>query len=188
MLLYDLGEASTPRFLGIAGLRPIDPAAFDKTLEALAHLGAVSAQLMDADAVAGPEHILSAALLAAKAWFKKGNISRTPATEVLLYASGKRQIKEAIASIGVGSKARGWAVMALATSKSQLRDMDRELEKHGQRDDSLLELTDRKIPVLKGRFDLSEKEISAIRPLFRSRRAAIQSLILEQVALSEIRR
>jgi KEOPS complex subunit Cgi121 len=188
MPVLDLGEGFEFRHLLIAGIRPKDPGAFLEAIKAISSLPGVSAQLLDAKSVAGQEHVATAALLAARAWSEKRNTSHTPATEVLLYASGKRQIKEAIAGFGVTAHSKGWVVIALSSSPSKLAALSNKLGKIGTTDNTLVELTGDKVATIIEKFGISKEEISAVEPLFGSTLKALQSLVMERVAISEVYR
>jgi len=188
MPVLDLGEGFELRHLFVAGIRPKDTGAFQEAIKAISSFPGVSAQLLDAKSVAGQEHIATAALLAAKAWSEKRNTSHTPATEVLLYASGKRQIKEAIAGFGVTARSKGWIVIALSGSTSRLASFSNKLGKIGVTDNTLLELTGDKVATIIKKFGISKEEISLVEPLFRSTIKALQSLVMERVAISDVHR
>lgn len=188
MPVLDLGEGFEPRYLFVAGIRPKDPDAFLEAIKAISSFPGVSAQLLDAKSVAGQEHIATAALLAARAWSEKRNISRTLATEVLLYASGKRQIKEAITDFGITAHSKGWAVVVLSRSPLRLAALSKKLRKIGTTDNALLELTGDKVATIIEKFEISKEEISAVEPLFSSTLKALQSLVMERVAISEVYR
>ncbi len=64
----------------------------------------VKAQILDADVVCGKEHIEVAYEHAKRAFEEGRNKSKSIEMELMLYASGKRQIKEAIEFIGAKEK------------------------------------------------------------------------------------
>lgn len=188
MPVLDLGEGFELRYLFFAGIKPKNPGAFQEAIKTISSIPGVSAQLLDAKSVAGKEHIATAALLAVRAWSEKRNTSRTPATEVMLYASGKRQIKEAIAGFGVTAHSKGWIVIALSGSPSRFTALSNKLGKIGTTDNALLELTDDKVATIIEKFGISKEEISAVEPLFGSIIKTLQSLVIERVAISEVYR
>jgi KEOPS complex subunit Cgi121 len=188
MPVLDLGEGFELRYLFVAGIKPKDPSAFQEAIKTISSFPGLSAQLLDAKSVAGQEHIATAALHAARAWSEKRNTSHTPATEVLLYASGKRQIKEAIADFGVTAHSKGWVVIALSSSRSRLIALSNKLGEIGTKDNALLELTGDKVATIIKKFGISKEEISAVEPLFGSTNKALQSLVMERVAISEVYR
>lgn len=58
-------------------------------------------QAVDADIVYGKNHLISASEHAVRAFKQKKNSTNSPAMEILLYASGERQIQRAILKIGI---------------------------------------------------------------------------------------
>ncbi len=61
----------------------------------------VACQMMDAEVVYGREHIISAVEHAVRAFKKRTNSCKTLDMEILLYASGKRQIDDALKLMGI---------------------------------------------------------------------------------------
>jgi len=58
-------------------------------------------QAVDADIVYGKNHLISASEHAVRAFKQKKNSTNSPAMEILLYASGERQIQREIKIIGI---------------------------------------------------------------------------------------
>lgn len=145
-------------------------------------------QIFDADLVAGYEHIILAVELAVKAWKENRNLARTIAMESLLYASTKRQIKDAILTMGPSPTSRGCIILALSESKEKLESTVADLRKYGTEDESLIELTQDKIQKIVRAFGIGEPELSISRNLHASETNAVQSLVLERVSLSELTR
>ncbi len=58
-------------------------------------------QAVDADIVYGKNHLISASEHAVRAFKQKKNSTNSPAMEILLYASGERQIQRAIQKVGI---------------------------------------------------------------------------------------
>ncbi len=78
---------------------------FLSSLKNIAHKYAVTIQAMDAELIAGEEHIISAVKKAMRAMERKRNITSDLGLEILLYAAGRRQIENALA-MGVSLSAR----------------------------------------------------------------------------------
>lgn len=66
----------------------------------------LTVQLFDAGAIAGEEHLRSAAMHAFRALERKSMRSSSVGMEMLLYASGKRQIKDAVGLAGIQKDTR----------------------------------------------------------------------------------
>jgi len=58
-------------------------------------------QVIDADIVYGKNHLISASQHAVRAFGQKKNSTNSLAMEILLYASGERQIQRAIQKVGI---------------------------------------------------------------------------------------
>jgi KEOPS complex subunit Cgi121 len=71
----------------------------------------LTVQLFDAAAIAGEEHLRSAALHALRAFERKSMRSSSVGMEMLLYASGRRQIKDAVALAGITDRTRKLAAV-----------------------------------------------------------------------------
>ena len=88
----------------------------------LAHVQAVAAehdvvlQVVDADAVYGPEHLLQAVRLAWRAHQRGDGIASDRGAEIALYASGERQIQRALAVVGVPDPVERVALVAVGAA------------------------------------------------------------------------
>lgn len=71
----------------------------------------LTVQLFDAAAIAGEEHLSSAAMHALRAFERKANRSSSVGMEMLLYASGRRQIKDAVGLVGITERTRKLAAV-----------------------------------------------------------------------------
>lgn len=191
MRSYDLGGLSPFRYVIYGGVKPHDPGLFQEALKELSTIPKVSVQILRADRVAGEEHIITSSILSARAWNKNRGIAHTPATEILLYASGKRQIKDAIATMGVGAERGerfGWVIVAVSDSPSALEALGAALKRIGEENDGLMELSDEKVRPLMETFGIGREELSIAEKLASSRVSALKSLVMERVALSEVYR
>ena len=72
----------------------------------------LTVQLFDASAIAGLDHLRSAAMHALRAFERKSMRSSSLGMEMLLYASGRRQIKDAVAVAGINDRTRNVAAVA----------------------------------------------------------------------------
>jgi KEOPS complex subunit Cgi121 len=188
MQIFDLGDTARFRYLLVMGIRPSQLCSVQEVLKSVSPNPEVSVQIFGAESVAGYEHLLTAAFLSVKAWNAKRNLAHSPATEVLLYASGRRQIKEAIGSAGVTEGSWGWVVIALSNSRARLNTVGKTFMRYGSEDERLVELTDDKFPVLIHKYGITKDELAVSEQLSPSKRDALKSLILERVALSDLYR
>jgi len=141
-------------------------------LERASALGA-DVVLMDADKVCGVDHLLSAAFHARRA-FERGTAScNTLGMEVILYASGERQITKAKRKMGLGPGTERVALVLL----DEEGDMDRLIKAMGlERDDALLACTRAKGEA----FGISPRELETVGE------GRLQDLVLEKVAFVDL--
>ena len=142
-------------------------------------------QFFDAKLIAGQQHLYFAALNALKAFENKSNISSSLAIEALLYASAQRQIRKALDTLGLKQDSSQVAVLIMAEKKQEIHDCLKVVSKliPGERNDSVLELTDEKSGGIKELFGISELEIGAKLGRKGLEREALVDLVVEHVAL-----
>jgi KEOPS complex subunit Cgi121 len=129
--------------------------------------------LMDADMVCGVDHLVSAVMHARRAFERGSNSSKTLGMEVMLYASGERQISKAKRRMGVHQGTERVAVVLLSPEG----DMDLVLEKLGLcRQDSLLDCTWEKGKAL----GLDPLGLGTLGPRY------LQEMVLEKVAFVDL--
>lgn len=138
-------------------------------------------QLLNANLIAGYEHILTSLKFAIRSWKKNKNIAKSLAMEVVLYASATRQIKDAINKIGINPNSKECIALVI-----NAKPLINELLKYGEEDESLVEITKEKIPKLVEAFNIKELEFSIAKLIYEKEEIAIQSLVLEKIALSEL--
>jgi len=142
-------------------------------------------QFFNAKLIAGQQHLYFAALNALKAFENKSNISSSLAIEALLYASAQRQIRKALDTLGLKQDSSQVAVLIMAEKKQEIHDCLKVVSKliPGERNDSVLELTDEKSGGIKELFGISELEIGAKLGRKGLEREALVDLVVEHVAL-----
>jgi len=142
-------------------------------------------QFFDAKHVAGPQHMYFAALNALNAFDKKTNISNNLAVEALLYASAQRQIKKAVEMLGIKQDSSEVAALIMTENRLEKTDYLRLVTKiiSGERDDSVLELTDKKIENIKKLFKISALEFKAKLEREGLEKEALTDLVIERMAL-----
>lgn len=186
--MIELGGGGRFKFISIMGIRAKPGASADSFLKSMADLKGASVQLLDADLVAGKEHLVTAALLAAKSWGAGEAVAKSPATEVLLYASGERQIKEAIRKLGAKPYSASWCAVAVADQRHNLEDALKRMVEFGEEDDRLVEISAKKRGALMSVFSISAVELSLAAGLVGAEEKAIKSLVLEKTSLSDLYR
>jgi KEOPS complex subunit Cgi121 len=144
-----------------------------------------SVQFFDAKHVAGPQHMYFAALNALNAFDKNTNISNNLAVETLLYASAQRQIKKAVEMLGIKQDSLEVAALIMTENRHKKTGYLRLVTKivPGERDDSVLELTDKKIKNIKKLFKISDIEFEAKLEREELEKEALTDLVIERMAL-----
>lgn len=130
-------------------------------------------QVFNADLIYGKNHILSAFNHADRAMKTKTNTTNSLEMEILLYASGKRQLKHAIPKMGVKS-GNTKIVVAIIGSKISNESIDKMLNILSLvRNDKVIQGN---IDTLK-KFDIGQNEIKTVAE------NKYEDLILEKIAL-----
>ena len=157
----------------------------EKTMEVtdkFAEIHCVSIQLMDPEVIYGKNHVMSAVEHAVRAFKDKRNTSNSLAMEILLYTSGKTQVKEAIDFMGIK---KGGSAVLVCVGKTSIpdakcavpREIDTLVALLGLHiDNSLLQGT---TDIIK-KFGITENEIQTVD------KSMYQDLILERVALVDV--
>jgi len=130
--------------------------------------------LMDADKVCGKGHLESAVFHARRAFERGMNASNTLGMEVILYASGERQISKAKKKMGLHHDTERVALIVLGPEEAEVETVLKTLDL--RRDDSLLDCS-----VEKGlSFGIDRAEMEAVGS------ALLPDLVLERVAFVEM--
>ncbi|MHC1680330.1 MAG: KEOPS complex subunit Cgi121 [Methanomassiliicoccales archaeon] len=130
--------------------------------------------LMDADMVCGIDHLDSAVLHARRAFERGTNASNTLGMEVILYASGEKQISKAKKKMGLHQETEKVAVIVLGPEEAEVDRVLQDLEL--KRDDSLLECSMEKAVA----FGIERTELDTVGE------GMLADLVLEKVAFVEI--
>lgn len=140
-------------------------------------------QILDANLIAGFEHIYFAVLNALKAFETGINISKNLEIEILLFASGQDQIKRAIEVLGVKQSSHKIAVVIVSDSREQALSTLNAISEivGGEPDHSVIDLNKEKIPAIINAFKISREEIeSSMRDSIED---AIKNVLIERAAL-----
>jgi KEOPS complex subunit Cgi121 len=162
---------------------------FLAVLKTVAHKYDVTIQAMNAELIAGEEHIKSAVKKALRAVDRNRNITNDLGLEILLYTAGRRQIARALA-MGV-SKSKGEKRVAIVIVDASARG-EKDLEvvaeevkrKIGIQEEPISELEleykgDKKEGIKKF-FDITEAELKAVGE------SKLKQLVLERVAMLDV--
>ena len=144
-----------------------------------------SIQFFDAENVAGHQHLFFAALNAVQAFEKNTNISNNLSVETILYASAQRQIKKAVEMLGIKQDSSNLAVLIITENPNEINEFLKLLGNmvSGQRDDTVLELTDKKFFKIRNLFEISDLELEAKSWKEGQEKEALTDLVIEHMAL-----
>jgi len=174
------------KHLAVAGFRNLGVKDVKGFLEAVQGAGrGVCVQFFDARLIAGWEHLFFAALNALKAFERGMNVSNSLAMEILLFASAQRQIKRAVELLGVKPETSATAVLVMAETPQEVTEILKTVSRlvPGERDDSVLELTNEKIEAIKGFFKISDLELQSKMEGEGLEKRALTDLVIEHMAL-----
>lgn len=135
-------------------------------------------QIVRADRVVGPDHVHSAALHARRAMLEGRNHAKTLEVEFVRYLAGERQVKAALAKVGIpdGGAAVG---VVVAFGAKRLDALQHYMHALGlDEDDRVLAATESKL----GDFGISPLQLAATTPERRI------DLVLEAVAAVDLMR
>jgi KEOPS complex subunit Cgi121 len=157
---------------------------FLSALRNIAHKYAVTIQAMDAELIAGEEHIKSAVEKALRAVTRQKSITSDLGLETLLYAAGKRQIERALA-MGVSEGEKKVALVIVTTTVERnlqcvAEEVKRQIELHEVPIEELESYSGNKKENLKNFFGITEAEIKAVGE------KKLKMLVLERVALLDV--
>jgi len=141
-------------------------------------------QLLDADLVAGWEHLYFATLNAQKAFETGLNISKDLAVETLLYASGQHQIRKAVELLGVKTGSCNVAVVIMAETEVEAHE-DLKIVSDllgGKISDETLDLTKEKVQTIRKLFNISDLEVNAA-SRDENLEKTLANLVIEHMAL-----
>lgn len=126
-------------------------------------------QLMDADAVAGVEHVLHSTIHAIKSFNRNENIASDEGLEICVRTSGQRQISQAINMLGIRNGKLNICAVAVDCKSDIMEDLDGVI---GLRDDSVLEPDTNK---LKSIYKISDIQLKT--------NTDISKILMEKTAL-----
>lgn len=172
------------KYLIVEGFRDVNISDVNEVLQIIkANSGGCYTQILDADYVAGFEHIFFAVLNSLKAFKAQYNVSRSIPMEILLFASGQDQIKRAIELLGVKEKSRNIALVIIAEKREEaISALDLIKRALGWKaDQSVIELNDEKIKRIIDAFKIPPAELEA--SMRGSLEDAVKNVLVERAAL-----
>ncbi len=127
-------------------------------------------QALDADKLAGEEHIRFAVEKAINSFEKGRNVSKDLAKEIMLYAAGTRQINRAM-RLGVHNGKNNIALVVIGEAELEFKDITPEhvLQYDSPKNDALMDI-----------FNITKEELQA------AGEDKIPALVLERVGLVDV--
>jgi tRNA threonylcarbamoyladenosine modification (KEOPS) complex Cgi121 subunit len=145
----------------------------------------VETQFFDATVIATWEHLYFAVLNAVTAFVNGENISKSLAVETLLYASTQHQIQKAMELVGIRQNTSSQiAVLVVGEKPETVKAALTTVSKHikGKEDDSVLELTEKKMAIIRKAFGITDLELKTVIQKNDSKRA-LTDIVIERMAL-----
>jgi KEOPS complex subunit Cgi121 len=175
--------------LGFRDIKIVDVTAFFECIKVKIH--PMTIQIVDASRVAGSRHLFFAYLNAKKAHEQGRRISDNLEMEILLYASGQRQIVKAIDMIGVKPHTSTLAILLSGSSETEVNEAEGLLATSigGIRDDSVLDVQGKeKIKDLQQIYTITQLEIETMLENSKQIHEVLTWLIVERVSLLSLNR
>ena len=138
--------------------------------------------------IASRIHALLATKYALKAFANKENISRKLEIEVLLYVTGRRQIKDAIKLASLPSKVRDFITIFIADNESSLNRAYKDfiINFRLKENESLWKIDSDKFEYLKKVFEVSDEELNAT--YAKNKKEALIKCIISRVTMLYVRK
>ncbi len=152
-----------------------DATEFIKTLGNVAKRYKVTVQALDANKIAGAEHLRFAVEKAMRSMSSQRNISKDLGMEILLYASGRRQINKAL-QLGISP---GKGNVAIVIVGSNAERAGKEIKEFVQ-EAPVLDYNESKKDAILKTFGITDAEIMTVGE------DKIPKLVLERVALLDV--
>jgi tRNA threonylcarbamoyladenosine modification (KEOPS) complex Cgi121 subunit len=149
--------------------------------------------IVDADYVAGADHLLFATIHALTAFSRNSNRASTRQMEILRFAAAQRQISQALKLLGVSESTRRFAGVLTNSNATELEFTYQKFLKLVEATDDpsvILLSTSKKARTIQSVFQIPDEELEAICPSQKQkdRRMALQKLVYDRCALIAIAR
>ena len=166
-----------------------------KELQKIEKTHSTTIQLFNSNLIATKQHLYISAYHALKAFKEKRNIADKINMEIMLYASGQRQIGKAINLLGVKPENKQIAAIIITKEKKENNNNNSKDHKNvikkllqllkAKESQKVLEITEKKRNIILKKFNITEKmlEATAKEKTEKALNKAITELILEKIAL-----
>jgi len=177
------------KYVVIAGFKNARIHNVDSLCKWIKQLKPVDVQFFNAQRIATWQHLYFAALNAINAFEKKTNVSRSLAIEMIRFASARRQIREAMSTLGIKAGCSDIAVTIMGDDKKNVECAFNVVSEliNGKHDDSVLELTAKKVKEIEKAFETTPTELEAVTKNGETDQALL-NLVLERMALVSTQR
>lgn len=144
----------------------------------------IAIQFFNAELVATWQHLYFAALNALMAFRNKSTISKNLTMEIMLCASAQRQIRKAIALLGVRQDSANIAAVIMSENPDSARTVLKTVSRHfsAEPDETVLELSKSKMQRIRKAFSISETELETVTKKGDAQQALVD-LVIEKMAL-----
>jgi KEOPS complex subunit Cgi121 len=196
LILENVLIGATPHQIAVFGFtrtQPLQPNAINDIAQDVMEKRNLTLQLVNADLVAGSDHLFFATLHAYTAFYHKKNRASTLAMEILRFAAAKRQISHALKVLGVTKSTRRFGGVLTNSKSTTLEDAHQDfLSSIEATDDvSVLDITSaKKAQSLQTTFEISDTELDAVCPSDspEAKKQALQKLVYDRCALLTLSR
>jgi KEOPS complex subunit Cgi121 len=176
---------------GIALESPLPPKSLFDRLKPVTKITKVTLQLVNADYIISPDHLLFATIHALTAFHRGTNRASTLSTEILRFVAAQRQISKALDIIGLNDKTERIGGVLVHPSPQPLRQVYQEFLRlvPCTETPTVLEVAStKKLAGILDLFQITELELEAIAAStsFSDRQLAAQKLVYDRCALLAI--
>jgi len=181
--MFELKGAFGKRIVGVMGARA-EVQNVDATLKILSAIDEKThtvSQIFNAGRIAGKKHLIHSARLALDAQATCTGFAGSLNIELVCWASGLRQIAHAFGRVGLNRDCKQVAILTIGKTREAVKRTQAKIlqELCVKRDDQVIDITLKKIPVLMKTFSILKPELKI---------ADVQKLVLEKVALLSLQR
>ncbi len=123
----------------------------------------MASQFMNYQFIAGSHHLVSAAQNALNAWEGGYAISRSLSVEIILFASGQRQISKALDKLGIENMPQKLLIVVLGLESSEVEQyIEGFVKSIGEAQEPMFPISDQRIQQISEYFEIGNEEILAI--------------------------
>jgi len=174
------------RVLGMTALENVSIRDTEDILAKIDRAPALACQLLNPERVTGKDHVQLAVLNALRAFKNSRNISRQLSIEILLYASGQRQIEKALGMLGIKAGMQRVLAVAVGETDEEVKELLNAVRGllGGQASDEMMEQwSEEKAWKILEAYGISPDEVRAARRADEPIQDLITKILAERMAL-----